>query len=78
MTIGPRPQFCCSFCNTDIGECEVMFRSHIGGQPPMVCSDCIVFMAEVVALNRTSPELTAELIAARNEVAERNAQSEAA
>lgn len=73
MSKGPPSEHTCSFCTRPLAQAELMFVSHVGGTKARVCSRCVADYAEILDAHRRSPELAAQLIAARNEAAAKNA-----
>lgn len=65
----PPRAFCCSFCGADVGEVDLLIRSHIGGMPAMICDGCIAMCAEIAAAHQRGPDFAAALVAAINDMA---------
>lgn len=67
MTAGAPREHRCSFCGlprAELPEHEFVLRSGLGGEPALICSQCIAGMMEIVVLHRRGPAAAAEALAA--------------
>lgn len=62
MKSAPPRRHCCSFCGRDRSECDLLFRSKIGGDPALICDSCTEEHMAIVEANRRAPGIVAALI----------------